>query len=197
MQSFNQFYHTRHPYRQHQPLPFYTTPWPWLGVKRSRKARWLHFPHSFQLIRMKFNVELKQFMLNSWYYFLKRLNEWMEIAAVLLTASTNSCHTFRGLIGLDWIGFLYWEDDGFRPWPSLPTRSQNRGSWSNLVQSWCDDWIRWSLRFDANLTLIQDLSGVRKWKLLHLHLTKFTMDLDEICSDMLVWWILYSFYLVQ
>ena len=58
-------------YRHHWLLPFYTPfnwPWPCLLVRRSAQSKplgsFFFFLHTFHVIRMKFNMVLKQFKLN-------------------------------------------------------------------------------------------------------------------------------------
>ena len=70
--NFLLFHFSPHPmsdYRHHWLLPFYPTytdldlAWGSQGHRKS-KTYWFHFSHTFPLIRMKFYVVMKQFMLN-------------------------------------------------------------------------------------------------------------------------------------
>ena len=61
-------FHTSHAFWQHWPLPFHTT-FRGLGLESQGQQKAKHlvfiFLHTSQLIRMKFNVMLEQFKLNS------------------------------------------------------------------------------------------------------------------------------------
>ena len=84
------FFYTCRACRHHWLVPFYITfidldlAW---GPQGQCKAKPLGFVfwHTFQLIRMKFDVVLKQFMLNILMLLWLRFNELWETAAVLLT----------------------------------------------------------------------------------------------------------------
>ena len=79
--------------------------WPFLGVTRSAQSKicWLHFAtHTFHLVRMKFDVEMKQFKLSIMRLLFSKINvETREIIAVSQTVSKTfdmtSIRTF-----MDW-----------------------------------------------------------------------------------------------
>ena len=83
--------HTCHACRHHWLVPFYITFNVLIVSKVLLKAKPIHsiVLHTFQLIRMKFDLMLKQFRLNILTLFWVRFNVAGEINAVLQTASEN------------------------------------------------------------------------------------------------------------
>ena len=86
------FFHACHSNRRHWLLPIFfflyhfQRPWPWLRVTRSVQSKtcWLHLSAHFQLNRMEFGVEMKQFKKN----ILKLLSN--EICRIMVTAVLQS-----------------------------------------------------------------------------------------------------------
>ena len=94
-------------FRHHWPLPFCTTHtdhdlcW---GSQGQRKAKLGYiFSNTFQLIRMRFDMMLKQFKLNIPILFWVGFSETRQISAVLLTASINfNIGMLSDVCGLIW-----------------------------------------------------------------------------------------------
>ena len=87
-------FHTCHAYRDHGLLPFYITfadldpGWNSQGQQRAKPLVFI-FSHTFQMIKMKFDLLLKQFRLNVPILFWARFLGTREITAVILTVPKN------------------------------------------------------------------------------------------------------------
>ena len=84
------FFHTCHAYRHHWLLPFYTLFSdldPGCGSQGQRKAKPLGFIflHTIWLMKIRFEMMLKQFKLKSWFYIRMRVNETREMTAFFFT----------------------------------------------------------------------------------------------------------------
>ena len=150
------------------------------GSQDQRKAKLLCFIflHTCQLIKMKFDIVLKQLNLKLHILILIVLfNEisWKKRKITAISWLHKKCHSWHAFKCL----------------------------WMDLVQSWCGDRNHryyWTLYFDTTvvsltLILIQGHRNAREQNLCQLFFSWFRQKL--ICCWNLVWWMWYSFYLVH